>query len=475
MARGVESVTKVLLLEPPKRVWDLMGDCVAPPLGLAHLAAVLEREPGVEVDILDANALGWSWLQMGEAIAEAQPDVVGTTALTPYFSTALKAMRLAKAVNPRVVTVLGGPHVTFTAEETMREYPQVDVVARGEGEALIGPLVRAIASGDSAALDDVPGIAFRRNGDVVLNPLPPAVDMRALPLPAYHLLPMNVYHFEFLGTFAVVQASRGCPHRCVFCAEWPFWGSGWRPRDPDSVVEEMEVLSRHYGRESVWFGDDCFNVDGEHMAAICEGILHRGLQVKWYYQGRADLLVRHKELLPLMRRSGNQMVQIGIEAATDDELRDLNKRLRVEQVKEAVALLRTHDIVCQGMLIIGAPGDSARSIQRRVRFAKSLDLDFPVFTLYTPFPGSEAFEQAQAKGQLEKHPDYTRFDMAHALVPTDHLSRREVGSWYWWSLTNYYLDPIKMVRGLFAGNEWKRQTWRLMTAYNLKKRVQSWI
>jgi anaerobic magnesium-protoporphyrin IX monomethyl ester cyclase len=467
---------RVLLIEPPKAVWDLMGDCISPPLGLAWIAAVLEREDGVQVSLLDCNASGLGWADLRQAIEEQRPDLVGATSMTPYFPAALRAMQIAKDVESRTVTVLGGQHVTFLAEETLRQHPEVDLVVRGEGERVVIELVRALAAGRDLAT--VPGIAFRRDGagqeaEVVQTPDAPLVDLSTLPLPAYHLLPMSVYRFEMLGNpFGVMQASRGCPHRCTFCSEWPFWGN-WRPRPAEAVVEELALLSERYHCQSVWFGDDCFNMDGEFMAAICEGILQRGVEINWFYQGRADLVVQYKDLLPLMRRAGNRMTQIGIEASTDDELVSLNKRLSLEHVREAVQLLKQHDIVGQGLIIIGTPTDTRRSIQHKLRFAKWLDLDFPVFTLYTPFPGSEAYHDAQTRGWLKKPFDYGHFDMAHVLLPTEHLSRPEIRSWYWWCFTSYYSDPLKMARGLFSGGEWKRAVWRYMTAYNLKKRLQS--
>jgi anaerobic magnesium-protoporphyrin IX monomethyl ester cyclase len=208
---------RVLLIEPPKAVWDLMGDCISPPLGLAWIAAVLEREDGVQVSLLDCNASGLGWADLRQAIEEQRPDLVGATSMTPYFPAALRAMQIAKDVESRTVTVLGGQHVTFLAEETLRQHPEVDLVVRGEGERVVIELVRALAAGRDLAT--VPGIAFRRDGagqeaEVVQTPDAPLVDLSTLPLPAYHLLPMSVYRFEMLGNpFGVMQASRGCPHR----------------------------------------------------------------------------------------------------------------------------------------------------------------------------------------------------------------------------------------------------------------------
>lgn len=452
---------RVLLVEPPKQVWEMMGDCVAPPQGLLQVAAVLEEE-GIPVTILDCNASQWGWSHIREFIEEEKPDMVGASAMTPFFSQAVRVLSLAKAIAPKMVTVLGGSHVTFLPQETLLSIPEVDFVVRGEGERTLVNLIHCLEEDDDPAR--VEGIAFRQGDKVVQTCLPPPLDLDTLPLPAYHLVPTERYHFEFLGKFATPEASRGCPHRCAFCSEWRFWGERWRARAPEMVVEELELLHRKYGRESFWFTDDCFNVDGDHMRAICQRILERGLRISWFYQGRADLLIKYADLLPLMRKSGNLMTQLGIEASTDRELASLHKRLTVEEVETAVRLLKENDIICQGLFITGTKTDGGPSIVHKLRYAKWLDVDFPIFTVYTPFPGSDVYEEARREGLLEGL-QYSDYDMSHALLPTEHLSRDESLRWNRWCFANYYLDPAKIVKGLFSRNGWKRRIWQHMLKY----------
>ena len=461
---------KALFVEPPKTPWEMMGDFIAPPLGLAQLAAVLEIN-GVDVQIVDCNASRLTWSDLKQAIADAQPTLVGASAMTTFFPTALRVMQMAKGIDEDIVTVVGGPHVTFTAREALENHPEIDIVGRGEGEQVIVDLVRCLEGGGDLA--QVKGIAIRQEGQVVQTPLPEPVEVDELPLPAYHLLPMESYYFTVFQKFCTVLASRGCPYNCTFCAERSFWGSGWRPRDPAMVGDELELLYRKYGRESILFGDDCFNVDGEHMALICEEILRRDLHLDWYYQGRVDLLIKHRELLPLMRRAGNLMAQIGIEAASNEELQDLRKGLTVEQVREAVSLLREHGIVSQGLMIIGTRQDDARSIMRKVDFLKWLDVDFPIFTIYTPFPGTEVFEEAKEKGWLETM-DYALYDMANPIMPTEHLSRKEMVRLYGQCFISFYTDPIKIAKGLASRIPWKREIWRYMLSFTLRQYLRAY-
>jgi anaerobic magnesium-protoporphyrin IX monomethyl ester cyclase len=471
---------RVLLIEPPKTPWLMMGEVVAMPLGLAQLAGCLETEgdgeyPAPAVEVLDANALELDPTALAAAISGSGPDLIGMTAFTPWMPDIVRAARIARQAAPQAVIALGGPHVTFTAAETLDTVPEVDVIARGEGEAIIGPLVRAIQRGDG--LETVPGITFRNQGSVTETPLPPPVDPRTLPLPAFHLLPMDRYTFASLGgPFATLLASRGCPFRCTFCSEWPFWGGGWRPYDPEQVVEQLDIVVNRYGRRNVWFGDDCFNVDGEHMAAICEGILRRGIDVDWYYQGRADLIVKHKELLPLLRRAGNRMVQLGIEASNDEQREALNKQLSTETAEEAVRLLRQHDIVCQG-------DDSPQTFHEKVRMATRLDVDFPVFLVYTLFPGAQDYDKAIAEGWIEvqdsptgpKPVNYAHHDMAHVLMPTKHMNKQQIWNYTRWAWTTVYLDPIRLVRHLTSRNRWRRQNWWGMLVYIAKQAVRGLV
>ena len=450
-----------------------MGDVVAPPLGLAQLAGCLEAA-SIDVEILDANALGLGLDGLGRTIAERDADLIGMTVSTPWAPEAFDAVRVARRVAPHATIALGGPHVTFTAAETLSTVPEVDVVARGEGDRIVVDLARAVEAGNG--LDGVSGITFRRDGRIVENPAPPLLDPRTLPQPAFHLMPMERYHFASLGgTFATVIASRGCPFRCNFCSEWPFWRGGWRPLDPEQVVEQVETVVNRYGRKNIWFGDDCFNVDHDHVAAICEGILRRGIDVHWYYQGRADLVVKHKDLLPLMRRSGNRMVQLGIEASNDEQRDALNKQLRTDTAEEAVRLLRQNDIVCQGMIMVGLPGDTPRTFEEKVRFVNRLNVDFPVFLFYTLFPGSRDYEQAMAEGRLALPPNYAHHDMAHVLIPPEEMPARQVYNYARWAWTTVYLNPGRLARNLLSRNKWRRQNWWGMLVYIGKQSVRGLV
>lgn len=456
---------KVLLIEPPKTCWELMGGKnVSPPLGLAQIAGMLE-EKNIDVEIIDCNASELNWHDLENKIEKTQPSVVGSTAITPSFYKALEVMKIAKKVDEKIFTVLGGPHPTFTVEETFQN-PEVNAVVKGEGEIAFLELIRCLE--ENKKLSDVKGLAYQKDNEVVQTPPQPPADVDTLPLPAYHLLPMEKYHFIVFDKFVTILSSRGCTHRCTFCSEWKFWGAHWRARDPVKVVDEMEILNKKYGRNCFWFGDDCFNVNKKHIHEICTELMERDLNISWFYQGRADFLIKYKDLLPEMRESGNLMAQIGVETSKNEEMKAFHKGLAVEQVKKAVDLLKKNDIVSQGLVLIGSRKDDADSILHKIKYMKWLDVDFPIFTVYTPFPGSNIYEEAKANNWLEVQ-DYSKYDMAHAIIPTEHLSRGQVASLYYYCFKSCYLDPIKLAKGLLSRNEWKRKIWRHMTKFTLNQ------
>jgi radical SAM superfamily enzyme YgiQ (UPF0313 family) len=130
-----------------------------------------------------------------------------------------------------------------------------------------------------------------------------------------------------------------------------------------------------------------------------------------------------------------------------------------------VRLLRRYDIVCQGMLMVGLPSDSPRTFEQKVHLVKRLDIDFPVFVNYTPFPGTAGFDEAVARGWLELPVNYAYHDMAHAVMPTEKMTRRQVYNYTGWAFSSAYLDPIRLVRNVFSRNDWRRHWWRQMLAY----------
>ena len=387
---------KVLLVNPPQPT-----KYAQPPMGLAIIAAVLERE-GHQVNILDANALR---LQPEEVVSQApDADVVGLTAMTPTINAAIRIARHLKQANPDLTTILGGPHAMLLPEETLATAPEIDVIVRGEGEKTFIELLQAL-EGDQR-LDSVSDISYRRNGEVISTPTTVThVDLDSLPFLAYHLLPLKKYKPEpphgRAFPFAAIITSRGCPYQCAYCSK-PVFGSNFRGQSPERVVDEIAYHQKEFGIKEFAFYDDVFTLNKERAYAIADEIIKRGLKICWSCETRVDLV--DTELLHHIKQAGCYCIAYGIESGSPEILNTLNKGITLEQVEEAVRLSQEVGLQTIGYFMIGSPGETPETIRQTIEFAKKLKLDFVQFTVTIPFPGTKLYELYSEGGKVDDIP-----------------------------------------------------------------------
>ena len=215
---------RVLLINP----FYPISETPSPPLGLAYLAAALE-EAGVEVRVLDLVVTPYHAEMLAKLLDDFRPELVGLTAVTMTVDHAMAVVEDVKRHGPRTLTVMGGPHVTFSAPETLTACPSLDVAVLGEGEQTIVELGRAAAAG--SGFETVAGIAYRAGGAIRFTP-PRAfiADLDSLPPPARRLLPLGRY--RALGMPISMTTTRGCPHQCIFCVGRRMVGARVRFRSP---------------------------------------------------------------------------------------------------------------------------------------------------------------------------------------------------------------------------------------------------
>jgi anaerobic magnesium-protoporphyrin IX monomethyl ester cyclase len=212
------------------------------PLAFVSLAG-MAREAGWEADIYDAMTKDHGLKEIEERIREAEPDVVAITSSTSTIVAALDVLKLAKKIDPNIMTMAGGVHPTFCYEELLTENPEdVDIVVRGEGELTLFELLTSLRIGESYA--DVSGIAFRENGIIVATPEREFLDdLDTLPQ-AWDLIDWKDYvYFVIPGSrLGVISSSRGCEADCTFCSQQKFWKQQWRGRRAENVVDEIQHL-----------------------------------------------------------------------------------------------------------------------------------------------------------------------------------------------------------------------------------------
>lgn len=405
---------KVLLINPSAlSMYSLFGLSL-PPMGLLYIAAVLERcghqvlvkDLTIDGVVLNDQELGWA-------------DLVGISSDTTRIDRALELARRAKSSDCTVV--LGGPHPQFQAEEILAT-GFVDCIVKGEGEAVVPALLDALEQGQP--LQAVPGLLFSHNGTLVETVAPAQVDVEQLPLPARHLLDLQQYRGVVAGRPAApLISSRGCPGACHFCSSSSFFGRGWRARSAASVLAEIDELYRRYGYRAIAFMDDNFTLDPRRVIQICEGIMQRGYDLKWWNFSRVDSIVKHPEMVAAMATAGASMVYLGIESDNAETLNSLGKCSSLAEVRAAVSLLKQHGIETYGSYIIGNLNERPADVERTVQLAISLDTNIAQFSILTPYPGTVLYQQLKDRIFTRKWKFYDGLHLVfrHPLINRHHL------------------------------------------------------
>ncbi len=445
----------VLLVEPPRGQWFMFGDVVGPNTGYAQLMAYLEQE-GFAIEVLDCPALGIGWEDFVDHVKARNPDVVGIGAAVCWAPSALKAFRLIHEALPRVTLVAGGLHFTFTADEVLTHNRHISYIVRGEGEVTFAELLAQLRNGtvDPTAIR---GLSYAANGRVIHNePRPFVEDLDSLPMPAYHKLPMDRYHFRNWPPFMVITSSRGCPYQCTFCAQWKFYGQTWRGVSAKRLADEIELLYNRYGIRVIEFGDDNFNINRQRNIEFLEELKRRHLKIGWMMESRVNTIIRDQDLLPAMKEQGLFYILFGAESGINGDLEYFKKEQTVDEVKQAMRILKRNGIDTITCFVLGARHQTQAALKQTVRYAKELDPTVPVFTPLTPFPGTTLYEEAREKGWLTET-DWSKFDLAHPIIGTETVSPDELGRIVRRAYLSFYMNPRRFLKRLFSRNWFVRE------------------
>lgn len=459
---------KVLFLTPPLKAWDSHGHHLAANQMHAQLAAYLREKGIAEVDALDCRADDIDWDGMVKYAQETKPDMIFVgellhstcgAAVIWYFN---EGLRLIKEAMPNVITVAGGLWYSGDAERQLRLNPTIDYIMLGEAEITLEELINN-KKDQKVDEREIPGLVSRReDGTVVFGPHRDLIpDLNVLPMPAYDLFPMTKYvGHTYWKPFAELMTSRGCPGKCHFCYEWALYDSrtaaqdftSWRGLKGARIVDELDILEKEYGINTVVMQDDAFNSDTEAMIEFCEEKIKRGNKIQWVCLGRADQWVSQHEILPLMKKAGLFLALTGVEVEDDMTLTKQGKGVTVDQIKKTIQILRENDIGSVGTVLIGLRDDTEAKIKERLRVADEIDPDIFALDYLTPVPNSPDWKYGIKQGWFDPDTiDLKTWDFQHPVIPTDHLSVEEVGRLGAWCMREYYSKPERIHR-IFSSN-----------------------
>ncbi len=395
-----------------------------PPAWAAYLAGALKHAGYADLTFIDAMTDHLTDEQVRARLVDLQPDLIGATAITPAIYKAERLLQVAKEAVPRAVTVLGGIHGTFMYRQVLGEAPWIDVVVRGEGEAVLVNLVRTLDEGRwPRDRENVRGIAFAAGGQVIATPAePPIKDLDAIK-PDWGVLDWPKYIYVPMGVrVAIPNFARGCPFTCTFCSQWKFWRD-YRVRDPIAVVDEIEALVRDHQVGFFILADEEPTIHRKKFVQFCEELEKRKLPVLWGINTRVTDILRDEALLPLYRRAGLIHVSLGTEAAAQLKLERFNKETTIAQNKKAIQLLRNAGIVAEAQFIVGLENETRETLEETYRMAQDWKPDMANWAMYTPWPFSDLFKELGDKVEIF---DFEKYNFVTPIIKPDAMERTEL-------------------------------------------------
>jgi len=376
-----------------------MQDFIAimPPIGLLCIAASLETV-GVEVEILDAEALGLSLDEAVEMVAALEPDYVGSTSMTAIMDIKGTFYTKLKEKLPDVVTMVGGPHASAMPTQTLVDFPGIDISVIGEGDYTVLEILDALENRGVDGLAEVDGIAFKNStGELIETALRrPIKRLAELPPPAYHLLDFSLYRSYGWNSWSkgnraplgVVFTGRGCVGKCNFCASQSVFGKGVRYFPVEDVLKIIEMLVEEQQVKVLYFLDDTFTANRKMVKTICEFMIERGYNthVESMVSSRVDCV--DMEMFMLMRKAGVKWVCFGVESGNERVLKDMGKRITLDQIRSAFKIARDSGMAVAGNFMIGHIGETWESAMETIELACELPEDYASIAVAIPLPGT---------------------------------------------------------------------------------------
>ena len=405
------------------------------PLGLAYLAAVLERD-GYRVQVVDMMADDMRADALATRLRAAQPRLVGITSTIRLFNNGLRVARLVKQVVPSAAVVMGGPHASFTYEQALQK-GSVDALCRFEGEQTLLELTGHYLRNDPAELSAIRGIAYPSDGHIVLTPARAFItDLDSLPFPARHLFPIE--HYPGPLSIANVIVGRGCPFECIFCSANTLSGRRYRVRSAHNVLAEIVELLARYHLDEFYVVDDTFTVSRRRVKELCEGLIAAGVRASWGCEARVNTV--DEELLRWLYAAGCRSIQYGAESGDDTVLAEVHKGITTEQVEAAVWAAHRIGLEVACSFVIGHPFDTRETVRKTIAFARHLIYDIgqqdgdprvrTKFAILTPLPGTPVYDQAEELGVRILTRNWDRYSFHTPVIETRHLDRNDLASLY---------------------------------------------
>jgi len=446
---------KVLLINPPRIngiAWTREGRCqerettlgtFKPPFTLSLIASLL-REHKINFRVVDANALNITSNEICDLLLREDfiPAVIIYCTTTPTVINDTKSVSIIKERFQSKIIAFG-PQISGAPRETMEKLPAIDIGIIGEPEFTIMDILE---QDDIANFEGVRGIIWRDSSGIYTNNTRDWIeDLNQLPIPAWDLFPTDKYRVPLINEkYLIVETSRGCPFACEFCVTQLNHGLKFRERRHEVVVNEIEYLKDRYSIKFFNLFGDTVTFNKEFVEKFCDELIKRRLGIKWFANTRADT-IHDGDLVKKMKESGCWMLSIGIESFNEYTRKSMQKKIKIDEIKNAIRLLREAGIISFGFFIYGYPGETERDLYETTSFACSLPLDYANFYPAIPYPGTAFYRRCEREGYLFQN-SWSKMEYSYYILRTKDLNEDIVMR----AISNAYIRFYLRARFIFG-------------------------
>lgn len=409
---------RVLLINPPHlAIGSRVPNEHLPPLGLLAVGGPL-IDDGHEVKLLDAEFGPMSLEHIVKQVSAFGPDAIllghsGSTAAQPIIA---ELTRMIRTENSSVKIIIGGVFPSYHWKQILDDESQIDYIVCGEGEEICRQLMQALDNGHSP--EKIKGVAYRKENVAHKNPEPiPIQDLDQYRI-GWELMGDNFYSYWGKKRAVVVQFSRGCPYPCTYCGQSLFWKT-WRHRDPVKFAAELAMLSRKYGVEVINFADENPTTNRKVWVEFLQALIAENVKLILVGSCRADNIVRDADVMHLYKQAGFERFLMGIENYDAVTLKTIRKAGSVETDREAIRVLRKHNILSMATYVVGFSDEKLSDHWKSLKHLISYDPDQVQMLFVTPHRWTPFFNDVKDKKVIQT--DQRRWDYKHQVLATQHI------------------------------------------------------
>lgn len=411
----------IVLLSPPSRSFNHYR----PPMALMYLAGYLKHKK-IKCKIIDITEKtiirDKSFFnqiekhrqsiedEMIKQLKNISTDIYGISCYTPEYYEVFNLAKKIRKINPKAKIIVGGIHPTLYPNELLEEEKTpIDFEIIGEGEEILFELVKAIRN-KSKEISKIKGIVYidKKTKKIIKTPLPPIQEnLDEISFADYDQIDMEYYSnaspYSIRGCFlrsAYILATRGCPSTCTFCVakklrQYNGGGKYTRVRSAKNLIKEIKHLYLKYKIDSFYFIDDLFTINQNNVKEFCHLLKKEKLNLLWGCSAKVSTL--NEDLLKIMSKSGCIQIDFGVERGSDKALNDVKKGISTKTISEIFYICHKFHIRTFANFLVNLPNETKKDLNDIMSFARKIKPDITSINVFTPYPGTEIYDQSKYK------------------------------------------------------------------------------